>query len=134
MFWNCLTILTLLHITFKMSSVLSKKYQLNYQNRYTKRIVNMNIKELQEFLKNVNLVLTDSQIARIWEMDPATFSRKKKQGSEIKQKNIIQLEKELNIQIAPNRIINKKDELIILKLKEIADILGYSAEFKKIEK
>lgn len=94
----------------------------------------MNIKELQEFLKNVNLVLTDSQIARIWEMDPATFSRKKKQGSEIKQKNIIQLEKELNIQIAPNRIINKKDELIILKLKEIADILGYSAEFKKIEK
>lgn len=59
----------------------------------------MNILELQEKLKKLNIQMPDADICRIWGMDTAAFSRKKKFGSEIKHKNIQQLEEALKIDL-----------------------------------
>lgn len=57
----------------------------------------MNIDELLERLTKLNINITAREISAIWGMDEASFSRKKKDGSEIKFKNIKQLEDKLNI-------------------------------------
>jgi hypothetical protein len=57
----------------------------------------MNIDELLERLIKLNINITAREISAIWGMDEASFSRKKKDGSEIKFKNIKQLEDKLNI-------------------------------------
>lgn len=59
----------------------------------------MNIIELQTILKKLDINKTAREIAEIWGMDETSFSKKKKNGTEIKQKNIEQLEKELGIKL-----------------------------------
>ena len=59
----------------------------------------MNILELIEELTKRNINMTDREIAAVWDMDPASFSRKKKSGTEIKYKNIEQIEDKLNIKL-----------------------------------
>ena len=65
---------------------------------------NMNILELQDKLTNLNINIPDADICKIWGMDTSSFSRKKKFGSEIKYKNIEQLERALNIQLIDRNI------------------------------
>ena len=57
----------------------------------------MNISELLTILKSHNIHMTSKEIADLWGMDVASFSRKKREGTQIKHKNIKQLEDELNI-------------------------------------
>lgn len=59
----------------------------------------MNINELSEELTKRNINISARRISEIWGMDEASFSRKKRLGSEIKFENIKQLEKELNINL-----------------------------------
>ena len=65
----------------------------------------MNISELKNELTKRNINMTDSEIAAVWNMDTASFSRKKKSGTEIKYKNIEQLEDKLNISFASEVLI-----------------------------
>lgn len=59
----------------------------------------MNIDELFEHLTKLNINLSAKEICGIWSMDEASFSRKKKAGTEIKHKNIVQLENALDIKL-----------------------------------
>lgn len=59
----------------------------------------MNITELLTILKFHNIHMTSKEIADLWGMDAAAFSRKKRKGTQIKHKNIKQLEDELNINL-----------------------------------
>lgn len=59
----------------------------------------MNIIELQEKLKNLNIDLTASEICKIWGMDKGAFSRKKTAGTEIRLKHILKLEEALGIKL-----------------------------------
>lgn len=59
----------------------------------------MNITELQNELTKRNINIQANEICKIWGMDVSSFSRKKKSNSEIKYKNIEQLEKALGISI-----------------------------------
>lgn len=62
----------------------------------------MNITELEERLSQQNINLTNRAICELWGMDEASFSRKKKLGSEIKHKNIKQIEEYLAISLTAN--------------------------------
>ena len=65
----------------------------------------MNIIELQDYLQNLKISITAREIAKIWGMDETSFSKKKKIGSQIKHKNIEQLENKLGITIiSPSEI------------------------------
>lgn len=64
----------------------------------------MNIIELEEILRNNKVAVTNRLICNIWGMDEAAYSRKKKALTEIKQKNIEQLEKHFAIKIISNKI------------------------------
>ena len=64
----------------------------------------MNITELEELLKSKNIAVTNRLIAKIWGMDETAYSRKKKTGSEIKQKNIEQIEEYYSITISSRQI------------------------------
>lgn len=66
----------------------------------------MNINELLQKLKKRNISLTGRAIAEIWGMDETSFSKKKTAETQIKQKNIIQLEKFLNISL-----LDKENEI-----------------------
>lgn len=57
----------------------------------------MNIIELQDRLKKRNIDITAREICEVWGMNEQSFSKKKKQGTPIKHKNIEQLEQKLNI-------------------------------------
>ena len=92
----------------------------------------MNITELKAYLQNLNIIMTDKKIADIWGMSKSVFSNKKRDGSAIKQKNIEQLEKALNIKIEEKE--NPINKVLLMQLGEIAKTLGYNVEFKKIEK
>ena len=59
----------------------------------------MNIDELFEHLTKLNINLSAKEICGIWSMDEASFSRKKKAKTEIKHKNIVQLENALDIKL-----------------------------------
>lgn len=59
----------------------------------------MNINELFEELKKRNISLSGRAISQIWGMAEETFSKKKKTGTQIKQKNIMQLEDALGIKL-----------------------------------
>lgn len=68
----------------------------------------MNIIELQDYLQNLKINITAREIAKIWGMDETSFSKKKKIGSQIKHKNIEQLENKLGITIiTPSEIPNE---------------------------
>ena len=66
----------------------------------------MNITELEELLKSKNIAVTNRLISSIWGMDETAYSRKRKTGTEIKQKNIEQIEKRFGIQISTNNYIS----------------------------
>lgn len=74
----------------------------------------MNVLELQEKLKNLNIDISAKEICSIWGMDEAAFSRKKKFGSEIKFKNIKQLEEAYNIDLTGTYKIKQYNEDSIL--------------------
>ena len=65
----------------------------------------MNISQLQQKLKDFNINITAREIASIWGMDETSFSKKKKLGTEIKYKNIEQLENKLGICLAKAELI-----------------------------
>lgn len=65
----------------------------------------MNIIELQEKLKNLNIDMTANEICNIWGMDKGAFSRKKTAGTEIRLKHILKLEEALGI-----KLINSNNE------------------------
>lgn len=60
----------------------------------------MNIIELQDKLKNHNINITAREICEVWGMNEQSFSKKKRQGTPIKHKNIKQLEEKLSIQLS----------------------------------
>jgi phage repressor protein C with HTH and peptisase S24 domain len=59
----------------------------------------MNIIELQDKLKNLNIDITAKEICNIWGMDEAVFSRKKKAKSDVKFEKIRQLESQLQVKL-----------------------------------
>lgn len=69
----------------------------------------MNITELQNELIKRNINIQANEICKIWGMDVSSFSRKKKSNSEIKYKNIEQLEKALGISIISGEQLTDDD-------------------------
>lgn len=60
----------------------------------------MNIVELEEKLKTKGIKnITGRSISGIWGMNEQSYSRKRKEGSDIKEKNIRQLEQKFNISL-----------------------------------
>lgn len=68
----------------------------------------MNISELQEELSKRNITMTAREISRLWNIDEASYSRKKRTGSEIKYDNIKILEDFLNINLTSECQTNVK--------------------------
>ena len=68
----------------------------------------MNINELFTTLQKLNINLSNREIANLWGMDEASFSRKKKIGTAIKQKNIEQIEQKYDICLtqSPKKMLN----------------------------
>ena len=79
----------------------------------------MNIIELEEILKSNNIIVSNRTIAKIWDMDESAYSRKKKVGSDIKQKNIEQIEEYYSIPIISNQV-----KLDCVKLDFYPDVFG----------
>ena len=73
----------------------------------------MNIVELQNILKNLNINISAREISKIWGIDEASFSRKRKMGSEIKYEHILLLEQKLNINLTGGHNIISDDVLKI---------------------
>lgn len=86
----------------------------------------MNISELQKELTERNINIPAYKIAEIWGMDETSFSKKKKNGTAIKLKNIEQLEQALKINLTkrdlPKEAPMTKDE-ILKELEEIKEHL-----------
>lgn len=59
----------------------------------------MNISELQEELTKRNINITAREISKLWNMNEASYSRKKLTGSDIKYEHLKILEKALNINL-----------------------------------
>lgn len=75
----------------------------------------MNIIELQNTLQNLQISITAREIANIWGMDETSFSKKKKSGTQIKYKNIVQLENKLGISLlTPDKIPTNYQEALKL--------------------
>ncbi len=87
----------------------------------------MNIIELQDKLEKQNINLSARDICEIWGMNEQNFSRKKKQGTAIKHKNIAQLEKELNISLtdADKKAIQVIEEVEQNKVKNTFATIEY---------
>lgn len=87
----------------------------------------MNIYGLFERLKKFNIKITAKEICRIWGMDETSFSRKKKAETEIKHKNITQLENFLGIKLTSDKvdILNntKPKEVINMRHKQLLDTI-----------
>lgn len=71
----------------------------------------MNIDGLFEILTKLNINLSAKEICSIWGMDEASFSRKKKAQTEIKHKNIEQLEKALDIKLTLSNLEEDFEEI-----------------------
>jgi phage repressor protein C with HTH and peptisase S24 domain len=69
----------------------------------------MNIIELEELLRKRNINASNRLICNIWGMDEASYSRKKKALTEVKQKNIEQLEEHFAIKLFDNSSENCVD-------------------------
>lgn len=110
----------------------------------------MNINELYERLTKLNINISAKEICDIWGMDVSSFSRKRKIGSPIKHKNIVQLQQALNIKLidTPNHFlyshkdanltqgerIKKIRKNLNLKLNEFALLIGSNiSDLKLIE-
>lgn len=70
----------------------------------------MDIETLKEKLNSLNLNIPDREICKIWGMDTAAFSRKKKAGTEIKLKNIMQLQEKYNVDLTGSYQIRVNNE------------------------
>ena len=66
----------------------------------------MNISELQAELSKRNITITAREISKIWNIDEASYSRKKRLGSQIKYENIKRLEQKLNISLTTENQTN----------------------------
>lgn len=84
----------------------------------------MDITELQKTLKNLNMDISAREISQIWGMDEASFSRKKKKGSEIKYQNLLQLEQKLNINLTGENTNISDDCLNLPVLGEVTASMG----------
>ncbi len=71
----------------------------------------MNITELLEKLKELNKNLTARQISEIWGMNEQSFSKKKREKTAIKYKNIKQLEDYLNISLTDTSMVKIIDNI-----------------------
>lgn len=90
----------------------------------------MNITELQEELKKRRIDMPASDICRIWGMDSASFSRKKKAKTDIKYKNIQQLENALKINLTKRDLPQEEPitkEEVLKELEEIKEHLKNTA-------
>ena len=93
----------------------------------------MNILELKNELTKRNINMPDADICRLWGMDTASFSRKKKLGTEIKQKNIQQLEELLKIDlIGRDRDLSEINSRLEKIKKNLGISDGYNANLIKI--
>ena len=88
----------------------------------------MNIVELQDTLTKLNVNISNREISQIWGMDESSFSRKKREGSEIKHKNIIQLERALKIDLIPKASVEER----IAALQEKLNISDTKEQFYDI--
>ena len=86
----------------------------------------MNINELLKELTKRNISLSGRAISQIWGMDETSFSKKKKSGTQIKQKNIIQLEEVLGIKLIKEL---EKDSINTLERHFDADIKSKRIKF-----
>lgn len=91
----------------------------------------MNIIELQNTLQNMNITITAREIAKTWGMDETSFSKKKKIGSQIKHKNIVQLENKLGITLTPDKIPSQYTKLYKLIEKNPGTPIG--EEYIKVD-
>jgi YD repeat-containing protein len=68
----------------------------------------MNIIELLDKLKNLNINATQREIAETWGMNEQSFSKKKRQGTAIKYKNLKQIEERYNIVLTQSTLETAK--------------------------
>jgi YD repeat-containing protein len=68
----------------------------------------MNIIELLDKLKNLNINATQREIAETWGMNEQSFSKKKRQGTAIKYKNLKQIEERYNIALTQSTLETAK--------------------------
>lgn len=64
----------------------------------------MNIAEMNSILNKQKVEYNDAKIAELWGMDASTYSRKKKTGSKIKEKNLKQVEALFNISLTNQKV------------------------------
>lgn len=88
----------------------------------------MNINELFATLQNLNINLSNREVANLWGMDEASFSRKKKKGTAIKQKNIEQIEQKFDICLTHPFNANSIDTVQITYRPEVFLSAGYGVE------
>ena len=71
----------------------------------------MNITEMENELTKRNITMTAREISTMWGMNESSYSRKKRNGSKIKYKNLKQLENRLDINLTENVKQNVKFEI-----------------------
>ena len=103
-----------------MSSILSNIISNKISN--STKGCQMNISELLTNLKKLNIDLKYKDIYDLWGMDSASFSRKKKAGTEIKLKNIRQLENKYNIKLYQDKNIKQNINNDFINLPVYGDV------------
>ncbi len=68
----------------------------------------MNITELLEKLQDFNINIPQREIAELWGMNEQSFSKKKSMGTDIKYKNLKQIEDRFNIILTPSTLETAK--------------------------
>ena len=68
----------------------------------------MNIDELLATLQKLNINITNKEIADAWGMEASSFSRKKRNKSQISYENIKKIEDKLNIKLTFAEVLNKE--------------------------
>ena len=66
----------------------------------------MNIDELLATLQKLNINITNKEIADAWGMEASSFSRKKRNKSQISYENIKKIEDKLNIKLTFAEVLN----------------------------
>ena len=75
---------------------------------HQEKVKTMNIIELLDKLKILNINATQREIAETWGMNEQSFSKKKRQGTAIKYKNIKQIEERYNIALTQSTLETAK--------------------------
>lgn len=68
----------------------------------------MNIDELLATLQKLNINITNKEIADVWGMEASSFSRKKRNKSQISYENIKKIEDKLNIKLTFAEVLSKE--------------------------